>query len=83
MNFIKKHAIMLATTLSAVGSLIAVGLCHATDPFASISSAITIADITAYAGNLFTDLWVVIALVIGIPLAFYVIRKVVSLVRMH
>ena len=38
-------------------------------------------DIMAFTGDLFTDLWVVIALVIGIPLAFYVIRKVIGMVR--
>ncbi|MFA5031254.1 MAG: hypothetical protein WC495_06755 [Patescibacteria group bacterium] len=42
-----------------------------------------VADLTGYAGALFTDLWVVVALVIGIPLAFYVIRKVIGMVRMH
>ena len=41
------------------------------------------ADLLDYAGALFTDLWVVIALVIGIPLAFYVIRKVIGMVRAH
>lgn len=35
----------------------------------------------AYVGTLFSDLWVLIALAIGIPLAFYIIGKVVSLVR--
>jgi len=30
-------------------------------------------------GTLFTDLWVIIALVIGVPLAFYVIRRVIAL----
>ena len=38
-------------------------------------------DILAFTGDLFTDLWVVIALVIGIPLAFYIIRKVIGMVR--
>lgn len=42
-----------------------------------------VADLTGYAGAIFTDIWTVVALVIGIPLAFYVIRKVISLVRMH
>lgn len=40
-----------------------------------------LADVTGYAGSLFTDLWVVIALAIGLPLAFYIIRKVIGLVR--
>ncbi|GAI41780.1 unnamed protein product [marine sediment metagenome] len=36
---------------------------------------------TAHIGELFTDLGLLIALVIGIPLGFYVIRKAISLVR--
>ena len=47
------------------------------------TSSGAVANILAYTGGFFNDLWVVIALVIGIPLAFYVIRKVISLVRMH
>lgn len=35
----------------------------------------------AYAGELFTDLVPLIALVIGLPLAFWVVRKTISLVR--
>jgi hypothetical protein len=38
-----------------------------------------VADVTANIGTLVTDLWVVIALVVGIPLAFYVIKKVIAL----
>lgn len=38
-----------------------------------------ITDITASIGTIMGDLWVVIALVIGIPLAFYVIKKLISL----
>jgi hypothetical protein len=38
-------------------------------------------DILAYTGDLFTDMWVVIAIAIGLPLAFYVIRKVIGLAR--
>jgi hypothetical protein len=33
----------------------------------------------AYIGGLFTDLEMLIVVAIGIPLAFYVIRKVISL----
>jgi hypothetical protein len=40
-----------------------------------------VAEILAYTGSIFTDLWVIVALVIGIPLAFYIIRKVIGLVR--
>jgi len=40
----------------------------------------TPADLLASTGTLFTDLWMIIALAVGIPLAFYVIRKVIALV---
>jgi len=43
----------------------------------------SVATLMSYTTALFSDFWVLIALVIGIPLAFYVIRKIVSLVRMH
>lgn len=38
-----------------------------------------ITDITASISTLVGDLWVVIALVVGVPLAFYVIKKVIGL----
>ena len=41
--------------------------------------ATAVADLTAHLGTLFTDLWVVIALIIGLPLGFYVINKVISM----
>jgi len=40
-----------------------------------------IASTTAYIGSLFTDLNLLVALVVGLPLAFWAIRKVISLVR--
>jgi len=40
-----------------------------------------ITDMLAYVGTLFTDLNLLIVLVIGLPLAFWVIRKTISLVR--
>lgn len=38
-----------------------------------------VTDLTAQVSTLVTDLWVVIALIIGIPLAFYIIKKVIGL----
>jgi len=38
-----------------------------------------LATTTAYIGEIFTDMSVLIYLAIGIPLAFYVIRKVMAL----
>jgi len=43
--------------------------------------ASTTEDLLAFAGGLFTDLWLLIALAIGIPLAFYMISRVIGLVR--
>ena len=40
-----------------------------------------LASSTAYIGDLVTDAWPFVALAIGIPLAFYVVRKLISLAR--
>lgn len=50
------------------------------DPILTITSAF-ITDSLAYVGQLFTDLNLVIILVIGLPLGFWIIRKTISLVR--
>ena len=39
----------------------------------------TLASITAYIGDIFTDAVLLITLAIGIPLAFYVISKIIGL----
>lgn len=39
------------------------------------------AAVLAYAGDLFTDLNLVIYLAVGLPMAFYIIRRIISLVR--
>ena len=83
MNFLQKHIVAITAAVSAAGAFIGLAAHAATDPFATSFASIAVADLTGYVGYLFTDLWVVIALVIGIPLAFYVIRKIISLVRMH
>lgn len=38
-------------------------------------------DMLAYIGDLFTDVSLLLILIIGLPIAFWVIRKVISLVR--
>jgi len=40
-------------------------------------------DLLAYTGGLTTDLWSLISLAIGIPLAFYIISRIIGLVRTH
>jgi hypothetical protein len=37
-------------------------------------------DLFASVGTLVTDLWVLIAVAIGVPLAFYIIKQVIALV---
>lgn len=39
------------------------------------------ADMLAYSGTLFTDLSLLIVLAVGLPLGFWVIRKVITLVK--
>jgi hypothetical protein len=38
-----------------------------------------ITDVTAYIGDTVSDVWVLIALAIGLPLAFYVIKRLIGL----
>jgi len=40
-------------------------------------------DLLAFAGGLTTDLWELIALAIGVPLAFYIISRIIGLIRSH
>jgi hypothetical protein len=40
-----------------------------------------VASVMTYTGTLFSDLQYIIVLVIGIPLGFWIIRKVIGLVR--
>lgn len=70
-------AISIATGVGA-GLMLLTGVAHAE---LIDLPATAVADVSGYATSIFTDLWVVIALVIGIPLAFYVIRKVIGLFR--
>ncbi len=42
-----------------------------------------VTDAIAYVGDLFTNLTLLIVLVIGLPLGFWIIRKVVRLVRVR
>jgi hypothetical protein len=38
-----------------------------------------VADLTGAASQIMTDVWVLVAIAVGIPLGFYIIRKVVGL----
>jgi len=52
------------------------------DPIITLPTT-ALGDVTQYAGELFSNLWVLVALAIGIPLGFYIINRVISLVRAH
>jgi len=52
------------------------------DSIITVASGST-ASLMSYTTALFSDFWVLIALAVGIPLAFYVIRKIIGLVRTH
>lgn len=43
-------------------------------------SSVSSTELLAFAGNIFTDLWVLIVIAIGLPLGFYVIRKVIAII---
>lgn len=74
MNF-KRMAVL-------VGSAVSIALL----PALAMATYITlpegfVADTLAYVGQLFTDTSLLVILAIGLPLGFWVIRKVISLVR--
>lgn len=50
------------------------------DPIITIAST-SLASILAYAGQLFTDLELLVILAIGLPVGFWVISKAIGLVR--
>lgn len=41
--------------------------------------ATAVADITTEVGSIFTDSWELVALIIGIPLGFYILKKIIAL----
>jgi len=50
------------------------------DILATSTGASLVGSILTTVGDLFTDFWVIIAIAAGIPLAFYVIRRVIALI---
>ena len=78
MNF-KIKAITFATAVA--GALGFAGSCFAYGILDVASGSV--ATIMTYTTDLFTDVWVIVALAVGLPLAFYVIRKVISMVRVR
>ena len=42
-----------------------------------------VADLTGAASQIMSDMWVLVAIAIGIPMGFYIIRKVIALIPKH
>lgn len=42
-----------------------------------------VADLTGNASQIMSDMWVLVAVAIGIPMGFYIIRKVIALIPKH
>ena len=77
----KKFAITAGAT--AAGLLGLAGACFASGtPIVSLPTT-ALADLTGNASQIMSDVWVLVALAIGIPLGFYIIRKVVALIPKH
>lgn len=53
-----------------------VGAQETAGTFDSIGTAINVPEIIDYAGELLGQVWPLLALAIGIPLAFYVMRRI-------
>lgn len=80
MNYFQKHTAGIVSIASVAGLALASIARGATDTFSFVSLPETaLADISQYVPTAFTSLWVVIAVVIGLPVAFWVIRKVIGL----
>lgn len=65
-------------------STFVVGLFSVAPAFAAANyidlSSVSSTELLAFAGSIFTDLWVLVVIAIGLPLGFYVIRKVIAII---
>lgn len=50
------------------------------DPILTLPTT-AVGDIMAFAGELFTNTWALIAVAIGLPVAFWVVNKLIGMVR--
>ena len=75
----RKFYLKVAGVVGALAGLLTAGTAFATS-YVSITTS-SLASTTAYITDFFTDLSPFIWLAIGVPLAFYVINRVVKMVR--
>ena len=70
---------LFAISAGAVVAGLVAGVAHASGPIITIASS-TPTDLLAYVGQLFTDTSLIWLIAIGVPLGFYVIRRVIALI---
>ena len=78
---LKKVAITAGAT--AAGLLGLAASCFASGTAIITLPTTAVADLTGNASQIMTDVWVLVALAVGIPLGFYIIRKVIALIPKH
>ena len=69
----------VASLGTAVAGLLTAGFANGAN-YIDISSASS-TEILTIASGIFSDLWVLVALAIGLPLGFYIIRRIIGMIR--
>lgn len=83
--FTKKRLFALALLAGVVGVMSAPAVSHATTTVFG-SDAVDVdflASIVAYIGVLFNELSLLVVLLIGLPIGFWAVRKLISFVRLR
>ena len=78
----KRYAIGAGAFVAGAVALLA-GSCSAAGTALITLPTTAVADLTGNASEIMTDVWVLVALAIGIPMGFYIIRKVIALIPKH
>jgi len=52
---------------------------EATNAFDGLGATLSVSDIAGHMTDLVSEVWVLVALAIGIPLAFYLVRKFIQI----
>jgi len=79
---IKRYAVGLGAFAAGAVALLA-STCSAAGTAIITLPTTAVADLTGNASEIMTDVWVLVALAIGIPMGFYIIRKVIALIPKH
>ena len=78
----KRYAIGVGAFIGSTVALLA-GTCHAAGTAIITLPTTAVADLTGAASQIMSDVWVLVAIAIGIPMGFYIIRKVIALIPKH